>query len=270
MASRKVVAFDIGIKNLAYGIVQENKHVVALENCNILEPIQTISCSKCVAKASLRAGSIPCCKRHIPDGFTVLPELLTKKIPSVTILKNLVKKHQCESVGTLKENYVEALSHQFVFPLEQPKQVNASKVSLETIHDALRRFVKDKWPLLQDCTHVLLENQPVFKNPHMKSVQVLLFATIREMFLQQNRHPCYQFIHAKKKVDNAVKGDEGYTERKRKSEERVKSLFEEGTVTNSVIQKEWQQAKKKSDMADALCMCIDFLSSNQNVLLEST
>jgi hypothetical protein len=264
MAGRKVVAFDIGIKNLAFAIVEENRDVSALENCNILEPVESIPCNKCASKASWKTGSTPCCKRHIPDGFTILPEFVAKKLPGVKILKELVKTHQCESQGTLKEHYIEALSRKFVFPFEQPKQVNASKVSLEQIHDALRTFVRDKFPVLSGCTHVLLENQPVFKNPHMKSVQVLLFATLREMYLQHNQYPSYHFIHAKKKVGDAVKGDEGYAERKLKSEERVHTLFEQGTITSPVFYKQWQQAKKKSDMADALCMCIDFFTSNQN------
>ena len=141
---------------------------------------------------------------------------------------------------------------------EQPKQANASKVSLELIHDSLRKFVQEKWSIFSNCTHVLLENQPAFKNPHMKSVQVLLFATIREQFLVNQQTPEYHLVHAKKKVSDAKKGDEGYAERKSKSEDRVKNLFDEGTVKNDKIYEDWKKAKKKSDMADALCMCVDF------------
>jgi len=264
MADRKIIAFDIGIKNLAFCVLDQNKHVLALENCNILEPVEHITCERCTAKASLKAGDKPCCKRHIPDGFTLLDTLIGKKMPAVKVLKDLVKEHNCENLGTTKEKCLESLSKKFVFPFEQPKQVNASKVSLEVIHDALRKFVIDKSDSLDGCNYVLLENQPVFKNPHMKSVQVLLFATLREWFLQKDQHPSYHFIHAKKKVGDAPKGDEGYAERKNKSEERLKSLFDKGEVNNSVIYEMWQKAKKKSDMADAFCMCIDFLNSNQN------
>lgn len=74
---------------------------------------------------------------------------------------------------------MESLRKQFAVHLEQPKQANASKISLEVVHDALRQFVREKWSIFSRSTDVLLENQPVFKNPHMKSVQVLLFATLR-------------------------------------------------------------------------------------------
>lgn len=92
----------------------------------------------------------------------------------------------------------------------------------------------------------------------MKSVQVLLFATLREQFLINRQTPEYHLVHAKKKVGDAKKGDEGYAERKNKSEERLKTLFDEGIVMNDALYEDWKKAKKKSDMADALCMCVDF------------
>jgi hypothetical protein len=117
--------------------------------------------------------------------------------------------------------------------------------------------VEEKWIQFSGSTHVLLENQPAFKNPHMKSVQVLLFATLREQFLKHGQHPEYHLVHAKKKVAQAEKGDAGYAERKQKSEERLIQLFEEGHLQASPFYDTWKQAKKKSDMADALCMAVD-------------
>jgi hypothetical protein len=258
MSYKKVIAFDIGIKNLAFCVLENDTNVLALENCNILEPVEQVNCSKCTLKASYKADNHVFCKRHIPKTHTILKELDTKKLPVIKVLKELIKTHNCENLGNSKEQCLESLSKKFTFHFEQPKQANASKISLEEIHDSLRKFVEDKWSALNGCTSVLLENQPAFKNPHMKSVQVLLFATLREKFLTNSQTPSYHLVHAKKKVTDAKKGDEGYTERKNKSEERLKTLFDEGTVTNQILYEEWNKAKKKSDMADALCMCVDF------------
>lgn len=258
----KVLAFDIGIKNLAFCILNE-RHVVALENCNILPDIEPILCSKCPLKASYSATTDevvnPYCKKHIPKTHKILPELNAKKLPPNKVLKELIKTHECEQLGSTNDKCMESLCKKFTVHLEQPKQTNASKVSLEIVHDALLKFVKEKWHLFSGCTNVLLENQPVFKNPHMKSVQVLLFATLREIFLQNNQSPKYQFVHAKKKVTDAQKGDAGYSERKLKSEERLITLFDTNIVTNTVIYEEWKKSKKKSDMADALCMAVDYV-----------
>lgn len=276
MTQKKILAFDIGIKNLAFCIL-ENTNVVALEDCNILEPVDKIMCSnktttatiataattvteitQCKLQASYKAGENVYCKRHIPKTYKIIPELTQKKLPTNKVLKELIKTHECENLGISNEKCLESLAKKFAFYFEQPKQKNANKVSLELIHDALRKFVQEKWHIFSNATHVLLENQPAFKNPHMKSVQVLLFATLREKFLSFGQTPEYHLVHAKKKVTGAPKGDEGYMERKNKSEERLKELFDKGSVTNAAIYKEWLASKKKSDMADALCMCVDF------------
>lgn len=254
----KILAFDIGIKNLAFCLL-ENKTVLGLENCNLLEPIEPIICHQCSLKASYTANQLPYCKRHLPKTYLVLPELMGKKLPANKVLCELVRTHGCVATGKTNSNYIEALSTKCAFYLEQPKQVNASKVSLEHIHDCLRTFVQEKWLLFSGSTHVLLENQPAFKNPHMKSVQVLLFATLREQFLSHRETPSYHLVHAKKKVD-AEKGDAGYSERKQKSEERLIQLFEQGILQVSPLYETWKSSKKKSDMADALCMAVDHSS----------
>ena len=258
----KVLAFDIGIKNLAFCILNDT-HVFALENCNILPEVSPTLCFKCALKASYSVTidevTNPYCKKHIPKTHTILPELNAKKLPPNKVLKELIKTHGCEHLGSTNDKCLESLCKKFTVRLEQPKQSNASKVSLEIIHDALRKFTEEKWNLFSGCNTVLLENQPVFKNPHMKSVQVLLFATLREQFLKNGQTPSYHFVHAKKKVADAQKGDAGYSERKLKSEERLMSLFDTNAVTNTVIYEEWKKSKKKSDMADALCMAVDYV-----------
>jgi hypothetical protein len=257
---KKVLAFDIGIKNLAFCVLENNKQVLALENCNILDPVEDVKCFMCATKASFKVSDKVFCRRHIPGTHSILPELAAKKTPTIKILKDLVKTHECENLGASKEKCLESLGKKFALHFEQPKQTNASKVSLEEIHDSLRKFVREKWSVFSGATHVLLENQPAFKNPHMKSVQVLLFATLREMFLSNSETPEYHLVHAKKKSAGAgaAKGDAGYAERKNKSEERLKELFDSAQVTNADIYSAWQKAKKKSDMADALCMCVDY------------
>lgn len=258
MTYKKVLAFDIGIKNLAYCVLENNTDVKSLANCNILEPVEQVSCFMCKVKASYKAGDYFFCKRHIPGTHTILKELDTKKLPVVKILKDLVKEHNCEDLGDKKDQLILSLSKKFALPFKQPKQDNASKISLEMIHDALRKFVQEKWTDFSNSTDILLENQPVFKNPHMKSVQVLLFATLREQFLIHGQTPKFQLVHAKKKVDDAPKGDDGYKERKQKSEDRVLTLFQTNKIKNTTLFKMWQESKKKSDMADAICMCVDY------------
>ena len=253
----KVIAFDIGIKNLAFCVLEDTSKLIALANCNLLEPVEPHTCAKCKSKASFTVDRAVYCKRHVPKTHQVLKELSHNKLPPNKTLKELVKLHGCELLGSTNNKCIESLSKKFAIHFEQPSQPNASKVSLEIIHDALLSFARDNWPIFKGCTHVLLENQPAFKNPHMKSVQVLLFATLRAIYLQHEETPEYHFVHAKKKVANAQKGDEGYADRKAKSEDRVKELFDSNNIVNPDLYQVFQHSKKKSDMADAVCMAVD-------------
>ena len=269
---KRVLAFDIGIKNLAFAVVDRTvpeQQVLALQQINLLPPVTAVTCSVCSLKASYQV-TLPYCKRHIPKTHTVLKEL-TKKLPTLPTLKELAQTHGCVPMTPGKQGVLDALATKFAFPYTQPKQANASHVSLEIIHDGLREMVRTHWDLFSTCTHVLLENQPAFTNPHMKSVQVLLYATIREAYLQAQAtmqatmqatvqaqaSVQIRLVHAKKKMTTAPKGDAGYAERKRGSEERLAHLFESEAIRGPTFYEVWKRAPKKADMADALCMCMD-------------
>lgn len=259
---QRILAFDIGIKNLAFCILEE-KTVYRLENVNILGPVEKTVCSghsikgkkPCTSSATFSVNGSYVCTRHIPSEYTVI-----KKAPTLPELKELAKSAGISTVKKTKADILVALSSTHAFPYKQPRQAKASTQSLAELHDALRTFIDRFWPDFQHATHVLLENQPAFKNPHMKSVQVLLFASLRERFLQAGMCPSFHLVHAKKKVADAEAGDAGYAERKSKSEQRVTELFTSGTLSavNSDTLGSWTTQKKKSDMADAVCMCCDF------------
>jgi hypothetical protein len=96
----------------------------------------------------------------------------------------------------------------------------------------------------------------------MKSLQILLFATLRE------RLPGVMvgFVHASRKTQGATGGDKGYAERKKASEGRVEEWF---TKENVVEKGKWKNflagQHKKSDLCDALCMCLDFVVRTESV-----
>jgi hypothetical protein len=265
---RTILAFDIGIKNLAYAVIEEGGILHSLENANIMDAVEPIICNSCKKiKATYKSNNQYYCKRHIPSDKPLLKipdnKEPCKKIPSMVDLRKIAKEHGIK--GTKKDELIKSLEQIYTFPFSQPKQEKTGALSLATIHDLLRRFITERWDtIFSKSTEILLENQPAFKNPHMKSVQVLLFTTLREAFYQRGIHPPpFHLVHAKLKVSDAAHGDEGYSERKQKSEERVSALFSSEKITNTVLEDMWNKSKKKSDMADAICMCIDFLSNSK-------
>ena len=261
MAQKRTIAFDIGIKNLAYCVLDGTNSIVALENANIMAAeAPPPTCRKCKAKASLQDTDGLTCKRH-----TSKPQLALKgqkpmtAIPTMAFLRQILAENELPR-ATTKEAALAHIITKFSIPFKQPKGASAQKLSLDEIHDGIRRFVDERWHYFSSASNILLENQPAFKNPHMKSVQVLLYATLRDRALREGLAIKFHLVHAKKKVADAEAGDAGYAERKAKSEERVRELFTSGKITGAAAQEHWLAAKKKSDMADAVCMCIDFVS----------
>jgi len=255
-----VLAFDIGIKNLAFAVLDASKNCIALENYDLLSDLKVAAtlCTSCKSNASYQCSLGPFCKRHVPKSHPLQEDLKT-----VTTIRAFLKSKDLKPLSG-KERLLEQLKGIVAIPLSKPKLVKAAAQTLTSLHDFLRRFVTEKWELFKNCSAVLLENQPAFKNPHMKSVQVLLFAVLREWFLRSGTAvavPTFHLVHAKKKVV-AEAGDAGYAARKKGSEDRVTALFESGTVKGAAFLEHFQSAKKRSDMADALCMCMDYLDNH--------
>ena len=254
--TQRVLAFDIGIKNLAFCVLDaSHQKIQALENCSLLEPVATVSCSTCSHKATYQSSVGLTCKRHISKIHPLWPEEQGDTLP---VLKAALKAGGLPTKGT-KATLLEVAKTHWTFPYKAPKQASAASQTLTDLHDALRAFVRTKWATFSGCDVVLLENQPAFKNPHMKSVQVLLFATLREAFLVAGQRPSFHLVHAKKKVADATAGDAGYKERKQGSEKRVHDAF--ATNPTDPWYGAWCTATKKSDMADAYCMCVDYRPS---------
>ena len=289
-----VLAFDIGIKNLAWCCLrfQEGKYeFLGWDNYNLLSDSSNVDslskktpCVHCKAKGVYQHKEQLYCVRHSPlPALRDLSGNLVKKLPVMEICKSILAA-KTDVKPKKKEDILEALKEYYALPLVLPKVTKAMDTNLSDIHDSLRKLVlrhKDMW---SGCSLICLENQPAFKNPTMKSVQILLFATLRDI-LQPNPTPFasvlpppsasvlpppfasvlpppLKLVHAGKKVEGAAKGDEGYKDRKAGSEARALAFLYVNTLTAPEAWRAvWEKATKKSDLADALCMCIDSLSA---------
>ena len=262
-----VLSFDIGIRNLAWCLASKSSDtytILGWQNYDLLmgrgndSATSSEKCSSCSAKATYVSGDKKSCVRHCPSEKPALRDLsgnLLKKLPTLAIIKQiLASKQETAANKTVAE---EKLAKHFSLPIQKKKQKAAVHTELTVLHDAIRKFVSDQLPLFKRATHILLENQPVLKNPTMKSVQILLFATLRD-FLQPNP-PQLLLVHAGKKVKGTEKGDAGYKDRKAGSEARVSELLKKTTESEK-----WttffNSHSKKNDLADAFCMCADKLA----------
>ena len=278
---KRVLAFDIGIKNLAWccGDIEKKDGtkfttVKGWSNENLITggtaETDAIAnqCMSCTHKANYwhKATGNAYCSRHCPPLTPALRDLsgnLVKKVPKINILRTLavnlstkLDKKVEKGILKTKEKTIEFLEQYYCFP--KPPAVQVKKVELEELHDGMQEMVTRNAELFSSCDEILLENQPVFKNPVMKSVQMMLYATLRDLL---EGPPKIRLVHASRKTEGATKGDEGYGERKSMSEAKVL----EGLKTKKIViscadgrKPEWFEGQsKRSDLADCLCMVMD-------------
>ena len=267
-----VLAFDIGIRNLAWCLLSKMGTTWTIggwQNYDLLAGTSTqeaknsakILCGTCAKRAAYQNGTAaPTCAIHCPPGFPPLRDAsgsLLKKLPPV---KNLLSLCATPPKKKTRAGILEHLSAKFSLPLATPKVSRAVSEDCSALHNSIRAFVITNLDLFRTATHILLENQPAFKNPTMKTVQILLFATLRDLL-----HPLIPyvgFVHAGKKVQGKEKGDKGYKDRKKGSEDRVSEFFEKQSIADRETWKSVLAAnQKRSDLCDALCMCMDRIGS---------
>lgn len=271
MASQTtVLAFDIGIKNLAWCCIQksgESYKIMGWDNVNLLEETSNLEksdakCLLCKVKGAYIHADQYYCARHTPSGFPAFQDVSGKPyktIPAVSVCKQLLQAKGVVKPPSRKDALIIELGKHYSLPVIKQKVKVGVDTNLSQIHESLRNLVLANHPLWKTCTTICLENQPAFKNPTMKSVQMMLFATLRDN-LQPNP-PIIKLVHASKKVKGATKGDAGYAERKAGSEQRVFTFLEGSQCENSIPMKaRFTGATKKSDLADACCMCLDVLA----------
>ena len=275
---KRICAFDIGIKNLAWAIAETSATSVVggtpttttvvrgWSNENLItrgtadSDTASNTCKSCKHKAVY--GDF--CVRHCPPLTPALRDLsgnLLKKIPSVSVLKEIATKHGADKAALKNKDTVLAfLRTKFLFPKIVDK---VKKVELIELHDGIRAFITKNKALFSSCSEILLENQPVLKNPVMKSVQMMLFATLRDLL---EPIPLVRLVHASRKTTGVetAKGDEGYADRKNAAEARISKGLSAGQIRMECgdgRDAAWfgKQAKR-SDLADCLSMVMDALA----------
>ena len=261
--TKRILAFDIGIRNLAWCLMQgpssetSKPQILGWQNYDLLQegPKVKITCAKCPAAAAFTNPEGVTCMRHCPPAYPALKDLsgaVLRRLPPLKVLRAMVPAVK----SATKTKLVAALALKNSIPVEKIKTKKAVDTELTILHDAIRTFIQTNIESFRQATHILLENQPVLKNPTMKSVQILLFATLRDML--QPGPPPLKLVHAGKKVQVEETGDAGYKSRKDASEAKVVQLLSGVKMTEPAP---WlalfKGHTKKSDLADAFCMCLD-------------
>jgi len=191
-------------------------------------------------------------------------------------LRKMAEEFGLDVRGKLKKEIIsgitEAMSRRYLFKI--PAFKKAKTVTLGDIHDRIIQRIQD---IHSSADVVLIENQPVKMNAAMKSVQMILWTTLRSRMLENGTGTCapdIRFINASKKLmvlpdnqtpywgirimDNTtatrLARERNYAERKHESIARVEYLLR---ISSQKDHLEWFLANsKKDDLADCLLMCL--------------
>jgi len=255
----RVLAVDIGIKNLAWCCGSVSNKILTVhgwENENLVTgSSEQETCASCTKKPSFTFQNLSYCVKHCTP-LRDIDGTLLRTIPPMAKLKELAK-HAGAQPPQLKtkDAALTFLQTKVAIPVKLTK---VKSVGLEAIHDGLRSVVQRNAELFSSCKVILLENQPAFKNPVMKSVQMLLFATLRDLL---EGPPEIRLVHASKKSTGATKGNEGYSERKHMTEAKVEQGIADSTIIVSKGKGWFKEQTKKSDLADCLIMVQDHFNA---------
>ena len=282
MPVKTVLAFDIGIRNLAFCLQRKNTdlssnpvQILKWDNYDLLAGQSAATakqsvehCCSCSAKATYESRGRNYCVRHCPLDRPAIRDLsgnLLKKLPAAKGLKEFLQSRGVTSIPKSKGDLLKKISDLYSIPILKVKVKKAVETELTVLHDGIRRFVLQNKESFLQANEILLENQPVLKNPTMKSVQILLFATLRDVLqppADTTAKPCpsLRLVHAKMKMAGK-KGDDGYKERKDGGEAKVMDLLQVPHVSDPL---QWRlhlgQYTKKNDLTDAFLMCWDSFS----------
>ena len=256
---KKVLAFDIGIRNLAWCLMDRtetlwgihgwnNYDLLAGESTQDAKNREKLVCHQCGKKAKYQSGGKMTCVKHCPPGKPALHDLsgaLLMKIPTCKVLEKMLKPKQKSRAG-----YLHQLEERFSLPIVNAKATKAKTEDIASLHNSMQKFVDEHKTLFQSATHIFLENQPAYKNPTMKSVQILLFATLRERLFPAT--PFVGFIHA----GNKVKGPPDTRIEKRDRRSGFSNFWRKKQFTKRKFGKRFWQKIKRSLICAMQCVCV--------------
>jgi len=225
------IGWDIGIKNLAYCIIEQlpNKTEIIkdLEIINLIDPPIIHICS-------MKNKNKNKCK-----GKALFFNKKTEDLYYCNKHYNLLTTKEQKDVKAIKP----------------PKK--CSKYSLEEL--GLRLFkTLDKNPLFSECENIIIENQPVLKNPTMKSIQIMLYS----YFLIKNKNiQIIKLVNASNKLKvykGLVPKEENEIISKIKDKYRrnkMTAILHTSLMINDKNKLDYFNShKKKDDLADAFLM----------------
>jgi hypothetical protein len=253
----KIISIDVGIKNLAYCILEVDKdaHCFRISQWDVISFLdKTQTCSECTCRfnASLVSPQEQYwCKRHAKKQNLIMPPSITK----LDALRNQCSKLNIKHIDSMKKaDLRKQLQRLCCKPL---KKISSHNLSLIDIGFAMKDVMAEEFKE-HTFDAVIIEQQMTAR---MKCIQSML-----AQYFIMTGVPHVEFIHAYRKlsrfhpnllVPKTKKKKAGYKERKEAAIQNVRTLLHPHKTLYSIF----QSHKKKDDMADSLLQGMYYAST---------
>ena len=283
----RIVSIDVGIKNLAYCIMDntnDNKSIKIIQwdvinlcgkkiicNCSFInkkvKKVKVVEDKSCNKTAIYSKENNYYCKIHAKNQIDyIIPtlKLSIKKIKKMKLveLQELCSTYKIETLpGSKKEGIldmvIKTMSNKFLDSIGE--QQSANEISMIDIGIAIKNEF-DKLPLMMSADKIIIENQISPIANRMKTIQGM----IAQYFIMNNKNNI-SFISASNKLKAYTKpledGEDksNYLDRKKASTNITLTLMENEIY--SEFKQFFTNHKKKDDLADAFLQGISFITT---------
>lgn len=273
----KILSIDVGIKNLAFCLLQKETHdeafaITKWDIINLSEPVSMTCSSKgnktpvCGKPAKFMKESMCLCLQHAKKQSNYLlpvadlkPSFVKKqKMAKLNEIANKYKLLTAE--GTFKKADIVELISTFVHNncLEEIKGINASKVDLLEIGTNIKTKFNDLFQVEGFIDYVVIENQISPIANRMKTIQGMI---AQYFIMSLNGVGSIQFVSASNKLkDFEAAAKKTYTDRKKLGITRcLEILTTNKNYENKIEYFKWH--KKKDDLSDSFLQGLWFINN---------
>lgn len=258
-----ILSFDVGIINLSYCLIDSNNNNVI--DWGIINLNNTYLCELCINNAIYFYNNIYYCKTHKPKQLiNNYIELKEEKKYCNYIMKS---GNICNKRGYYEDNNCLCKIHYNQFLKNNKVKLIKSCQEYDSIIKNLIIILDNKPELLKNTNHVIIENQPSFKNPKMKSIAITLYNYYLIRGVIDSSLSKVKFISPSNKLKNISEEDKELI--KNTEKKKLYKLNKELSIkyclnfinNNTELVNQFNNNKKKDDMADALLQCIYYMST---------
>ncbi len=264
----KILSIDIGIKNLAYIVLESNNNNFNIIKWDIINLCNTISnCSSCIKTAKFCKNDKFFCNIHSKKSEYKIPTIDTKNIhkqsfKNITLIANDHNINYDKNIN--KNELIELIKKYFEKDyLEPVLKVNANDIKLIDLGINLRSEFNKLFSSndIESFDIILLENQISPIANRMKTIQGML-----AQYFIDNGNYNIEFISAsnKLKILNDNKKTT-YNERKKLGVDFTKNLLIKNNLNTNL--EFFCENKKKDDLSDCFLQGIYYLNLHNKIIL---